>query len=551
MIADIARALGVAENANSYEVLDVTQDATDKEIKKKYNALALRWHPDKCSKTPEEQEFAKTVFQVVAKAYEDIKTHERRQLYNLLYRFSNFWQAQPKPKQNVTSLKELEAAITSHDEDAIIKGCQQLITAKISIPERTINLALAQDLSKQAIEAIVNAVTQTGEKVSEQVLLYLITNTTYYHPYGYTCLPKLLEAIKLTQGALTQESLKKAIEFNQEEYVIAISKELETLKQAVDEQCIINIIKIAKDERYLDPQKSILAVTNAVANSGIPISENVLINIFKQFQRYELKNGPLIDRIREILRDRKAISTKTLVVVFENWPEHILNICFDLVETGQPIDESFILKALEHCCDPNDSELINRVMKAVVDSGNSISEATLIGIVKYAKEWKLDKQAIGEMVAEALKWIEQTNGLLSIRKGGAAYAGPAIRESWDFFGKEGVKPYINSIIGIINQRESARKNPYAMSQFHPRATPEIVAVPPSKKPAVDPSPLAAADGRAAVSNAFIQEAVEPIHQRAIPKEVSVTAFFSSGNNKPIKQNPEVPAPPISEKGLKK
>jgi len=58
----------------AYDVLEVTKDATDSEIKKSYRDLAKRHHPDKVAHLGEDIKRAATEkFQKINAAYEEIK----------------------------------------------------------------------------------------------------------------------------------------------------------------------------------------------------------------------------------------------------------------------------------------------------------------------------------------------------------------------------------------------------------------------------------------------------------------------------------------------
>lgn len=58
----------------AYEVLEITPEATDAEVKKAYKKMAVKYHPDKVSYLGEEfQKSAKEKFQKVNEAYEQIK----------------------------------------------------------------------------------------------------------------------------------------------------------------------------------------------------------------------------------------------------------------------------------------------------------------------------------------------------------------------------------------------------------------------------------------------------------------------------------------------
>ncbi|CAH1988561.1 unnamed protein product [Acanthoscelides obtectus] len=62
-----------------YEVLDVSRDATDSEIKTAYRKLALKWHPDKNLDSPD---YAKEQFQLVQQAYEVLSDRQERAWYD-------------------------------------------------------------------------------------------------------------------------------------------------------------------------------------------------------------------------------------------------------------------------------------------------------------------------------------------------------------------------------------------------------------------------------------------------------------------------------------
>ncbi|MGQ9591320.1 MAG: molecular chaperone DnaJ [Planctomycetota bacterium] len=64
--------------ADYYDLLGVSRDATAEEIKKAYRQLALKWHPDKNRGDPS----AEKRFKEIAEAYEVLSDPERRRLYD-------------------------------------------------------------------------------------------------------------------------------------------------------------------------------------------------------------------------------------------------------------------------------------------------------------------------------------------------------------------------------------------------------------------------------------------------------------------------------------
>src|SRR6476659_4464277 len=61
-----------------YEILGVTRNANDEEIKKAYRKLAIKYHPDK---NPDDKH-AEEKFKEAAEAYEVLSSAEKRQRYN-------------------------------------------------------------------------------------------------------------------------------------------------------------------------------------------------------------------------------------------------------------------------------------------------------------------------------------------------------------------------------------------------------------------------------------------------------------------------------------
>jgi curved DNA-binding protein CbpA len=67
-----------------YEILEVSETATQKEIKKAYQKLSLKWHPDRQNgKSLEEKKQANEKMQEINKAYEILGDEEKRKRYDL------------------------------------------------------------------------------------------------------------------------------------------------------------------------------------------------------------------------------------------------------------------------------------------------------------------------------------------------------------------------------------------------------------------------------------------------------------------------------------
>lgn len=68
---------------NLYEILGLDKNATDKEIKTAYKKLALKYHPDKCAATTQEEKDANEAeFKKISSAYDVLSDPEKRLQYD-------------------------------------------------------------------------------------------------------------------------------------------------------------------------------------------------------------------------------------------------------------------------------------------------------------------------------------------------------------------------------------------------------------------------------------------------------------------------------------
>ena len=69
----------MAQKRDYYEVLGVSKNVTDEELKKAYRKLAKKYHPDA---NPDNKEEAEKKFKEVNEAYEILSDKQKRQMYD-------------------------------------------------------------------------------------------------------------------------------------------------------------------------------------------------------------------------------------------------------------------------------------------------------------------------------------------------------------------------------------------------------------------------------------------------------------------------------------
>merc|ERR1712129_441527 len=72
-----------SKRKNYYKILGIEKDATEKEIKKGFRKMAMKWHPDRfATKDDDEKQSAEHKFKEIGEAYEVLKDPKLKQRYD-------------------------------------------------------------------------------------------------------------------------------------------------------------------------------------------------------------------------------------------------------------------------------------------------------------------------------------------------------------------------------------------------------------------------------------------------------------------------------------
>ena len=72
----------MANNTDFYQILGVSKNASDQELKSAYRTQALKWHPDKHA--GEAKKEAEEKFKEINRAYEVLRDPQKKQMYDQL-----------------------------------------------------------------------------------------------------------------------------------------------------------------------------------------------------------------------------------------------------------------------------------------------------------------------------------------------------------------------------------------------------------------------------------------------------------------------------------
>jgi hypothetical protein len=147
-----------------YKILEVSDTATQADIKKSYRRLAMKYHPDKNF----ESKVAELKFKIIQEAYHTLSNHKRRQQYNHI---------QYDQKHGLNK----KPTYTFNSTDAILKKILQLKNkVQLMDPHRLNTDALFSSIQKILSPANIRVITSsTDEKITTKIIDEVLHVSTF------------------------------------------------------------------------------------------------------------------------------------------------------------------------------------------------------------------------------------------------------------------------------------------------------------------------------------------------------------------------------------
>ncbi|OPZ15903.1 MAG: DnaJ-like protein MG200 [candidate division BRC1 bacterium ADurb.BinA364] len=142
----------MALNRSHYQVLGVTPEASDREIKRAYHRLARTMHPDKAS-SPEEAKRLETDFALISTAYNVLKDSDKRREYDA--------QLKPEPGASASSTSQAPSsgstapsAASARSNKAGVAQSESMDEARAAIAKKAFARGMAFYNMKEYAKAI-------------------------------------------------------------------------------------------------------------------------------------------------------------------------------------------------------------------------------------------------------------------------------------------------------------------------------------------------------------------------------------------------------------
>ncbi|PIM98480.1 hypothetical protein CDL12_29041 [Handroanthus impetiginosus] len=148
-------------SSSHYSVLGICKHASDDEIRGAYRKLALKWHPDRCTKDPAIAGEAKDKFQQIQEAYSVLSDKGKRTIYDAGLLEDPPWEDDNNDKEFDKFMREMMSLMESErsQEERSLEDLQRLLMEMMDRDER---LKFELDVKQSHGEAPKRRRTSTG-----------------------------------------------------------------------------------------------------------------------------------------------------------------------------------------------------------------------------------------------------------------------------------------------------------------------------------------------------------------------------------------------------